>query len=107
MKARHFNTQNASVSDLIEYAYSIQKNQIVGGPTWIEKNRYDISAVPAQEGEPSHAQDCVMVGKLLADRFKLVFHHEKRELPAFVLTLGEHGQSSLQPRLVRAGPAST
>jgi uncharacterized protein (TIGR03435 family) len=105
MKARHFNTQNASVSDLIEYAYSIQKNQIVGGPAWIDKNRYDISAVPAQEGEPSHAQDCVMVRKLLADRFKLIVHHEKRELPAFVLTLGEHGQKLAPTQISQSRPS--
>ena len=33
-----------------------------------------------------------MIRKLLADRFKLTFHHDKRELSAFVLTVGKNGQ---------------
>jgi uncharacterized protein (TIGR03435 family) len=32
-----------------------------------------------------------MVQKLMADRFKLTFHHEKRELAVFVLTVGKDG----------------
>jgi uncharacterized protein (TIGR03435 family) len=30
--------------------------------------------------------------KLLADRFQLTFHHEKREMAAYVLTVGKTGQ---------------
>ncbi len=33
-----------------------------------------------------------MIQKLLADRFKLTFHHDKRELSAYVLTVGSGGQ---------------
>jgi uncharacterized protein (TIGR03435 family) len=32
-----------------------------------------------------------MMRKLLADRFKLQFHHDERELPAYLLTAGKNG----------------
>jgi uncharacterized protein (TIGR03435 family) len=34
----------------------------------------------------------IMVRKLLADRFTLKFHHEKRDLSAYVLAAGKTGQ---------------
>jgi uncharacterized protein (TIGR03435 family) len=37
-----------------------------------------------------------MIRKLLGERFQLKFHHEKRELSAFVLTVGKDG-AKLQP----------
>jgi len=37
-----------------------------------------------------------MIRKLLADRFQLKFHHDKRELSAFVLTVGKDG-AKLKP----------
>ena len=57
----------------------------------MDKDRYDIAAVPDQEGAPNPEQVRIMIRKLLADRFKLTFHKEKRELSAFVLTVGKDG----------------
>ena len=37
---------------------------------------------------PNVPQVRLMLQKLLKDRFKLIFHREQRELPAFVLSLG-------------------
>jgi len=64
----------------------------VNGPDWMDKDRYDIAAVPDVEGAPDTEQLRIMIRKLLADRYKLTFHHDKRELPAFVLTVGKTGQ---------------
>jgi uncharacterized protein (TIGR03435 family) len=38
------------------------------------------------EGAPSYEQWKTMVQKLLADRFKLTFHRDKKELSLYVLT---------------------
>jgi uncharacterized protein (TIGR03435 family) len=46
-------------------------------------------AVPDREGDPSHQQWKTMVQKLLADRFQLKFHHDKRELSVYVLSLAK------------------
>jgi uncharacterized protein (TIGR03435 family) len=95
-RGRSFITENSSLADLIMFAYSVQMKQILGAPEWIEKDRYDINATPDQEGTPSADQVRLMIRKLLADRFQMKFHHEKRELSAFVLTVGKDG-SKLKP----------
>ena len=92
LRGRNFATRASSLGDLISFAYEVQAKQIVGGPDWIDKDRYDIAAVPDQEGSPNPEQVRIMIRKLLADRFKLTFHHEKRELSAFVLSVGKNGQ---------------
>jgi uncharacterized protein (TIGR03435 family) len=91
-KGRTFITVNSSLADLMMFAYSVQMKQIIGAPDWITKDRYDVSAAPDQEGTPSAEQVRVMIRKLLADRFQLKFHHDKRELSAFVLTVGKDGE---------------
>jgi len=58
----------------------------------MDHDRYDVLAVPDVEGQPSLQQARGMVRKLLADRFKLTFHNEKRDMAAFVLTVGKNGQ---------------
>jgi uncharacterized protein (TIGR03435 family) len=92
MNGRNFATRNSSLADLIGFAYEVQAKQIVGGPDWLEKDRYDIAAVPDQEGAPNVQQLRLMVQKLLALRFSLKFHHDQRELSAYVLTVGKNGQ---------------
>ena len=95
-RGRNFITVNSSLADLIMFAYSVQMKQIIGAPDWIERDRYDINATPDREGTPSADQVRLMIRKLLADRFQLKFHHDKRELSAFVLTVGKDG-SKLKP----------
>jgi uncharacterized protein (TIGR03435 family) len=92
MNGRNFATRNSSLADLIGFAYEVQSKQIVSGPDWLDKDRYDIAAVPDQEGAPNVQQLRLMVQKLLASRFNLKFHHDQRELSAYVLTVGKNGQ---------------
>jgi len=91
INGRDFKTVNSSLADLIQFAYNVQSKQIVGAPDWIDKDRYDVAGTPDQEGAPSVEQLRTMIRKLLADRFQLKFHHDKRELSAFVLTVGKSG----------------
>jgi len=102
INGRDFKTVNSSLADLIEFSYNVQAKQIVGAPDWISKDRYDISGVPDQEGAPSVVQLKTMIRKLLAERFQLKFHNDKRELSAFVLTVGKDG-SKLAPTQLK-GP---
>ena len=89
---RSFLTSASSVEDLISFAYDVQKKQIVNAPAWIDSERYDIEAVPDAPGTPNTEQVRVMIRKLLADRFKLTFHKEQRDLPAYVLTVAKSGE---------------
>jgi uncharacterized protein (TIGR03435 family) len=86
---------NTSLSDLIVFAYDIHKKQIIGEPDWVDKDRYDITAVPDAEGEPSYQQWKTMVQRLLADRFQLAFHNDKRELSVYVLSVAKGGPKNL------------
>jgi uncharacterized protein (TIGR03435 family) len=92
LNGRNFATRASSLEDLISFAYDVQAKQIVSAPDWISKDRYDIAAVPDQDGVPSPDQLKIMIRKLLADRFKLTFHKDKRELSAYVLTIEASGQ---------------
>lgn len=90
-RGRNLITVNSSLADLMMFAYSVQMKQIIGAPDWIEKDRYDVDATPDVEGTPTADQVRIMIRKLLADRFQLKFHHDKREMSAFVLTVGKDG----------------
>jgi uncharacterized protein (TIGR03435 family) len=91
LKGRTFTTVNSSLADLMMFAYSVQMKQITGAPEWVERDRYDIAATPDTEGKPNADQVRVMIRKLLAERFGLKFHHETRDLSAFLLTVGKGG----------------
>ena len=92
LNGRNFQTRASSLGDLISFAYQVEAKQIVGAPDWVDRERYDVAAVPDTEGDPNPAQLRGMIQKLLRERFKLTFHMEKRELPAFVLTVAKGGE---------------
>lgn len=80
---------NVTVKILLQQAYNIRDFQIVGGPSWISTERYDIVAKP--EGSATDAQVKVMLQSLLKDRFKLEFRRETRELPTYALVIAKGG----------------
>lgn len=92
VNGRQFSTLNTTLDDLIEFSYGVHARQIVGGPDWLDKDKFDISAVPDGEGQPNDKQWKGMIQKLLADRFQLTFHRDKKELSAYALTVGKSGQ---------------
>ncbi len=91
IRGRNFATANYTLGELISFAYGVQSKQVVGGPDWMDKDKYDITAVPVEEGAPDTRQLRIMIRKLLADRWKLKFHDDKRELPAYALTVLKTG----------------
>jgi uncharacterized protein (TIGR03435 family) len=88
---RRFTTINTSVSDLIQFAYGIHPRQITNAPDWIGVDKFDITAQPDGEGQPNDRQWKMMMQKLLADRFKLTFHHDKKELSVYAITVTKTG----------------
>lgn len=79
---------NSSLRDLIRQAYRLKDYQIVG-PEWLGSERYDVMA-KAPEGT-SAGQKWVMLQNLLAERFHMQFHREKRDLPAYALVIAKGG----------------
>jgi uncharacterized protein (TIGR03435 family) len=87
----HLQAVNQTVDDLITFAYGVHRKQIVDAPSWMESEQFDISAKPDAEGMPSLVQWRSMVQKLLADRFKLSFHRDQRDLAVYTLYAGPSG----------------
>lgn len=91
VQGRHIRTVNTNLDDLLSFAYGIHAKQIVGAPDWAATQKFDIDGEPDQPGRPNHEQvKSLMVG-LLAERFQLKFHHEKKELPVYALVATEKG----------------
>jgi uncharacterized protein (TIGR03435 family) len=91
MRGREFTTVNTTVGDILSMAYDIHARQIIGAPAWLESDKFDILAKPDAEGIPNRKQIDIMMQKLLADRFKLKFHHEQKELPVYAIVIGKNG----------------
>jgi uncharacterized protein (TIGR03435 family) len=87
----HYRSRNTNVNDLIALAYGLHAKQIVGAPDWFGTDLYDIEGKPDAEGLPNDKQIKTMLQKLLAERFKLIFHHGKRELSVYVISVAGGG----------------
>ena len=90
-RGRQFSTINTTLNDLITFAYGIHAKQISGGPGWLESEKFDLAAQPNGEGQPNDKQWKGMVQKLLADRFQLAFHRDKKELSVYAIVVGKDG----------------
>ncbi len=76
--------------DLISVAYGIYANEILGGPSWLEMNRYDVIAkLPTGTTQDVQKE---MLKALLAERFGAVVHSESKPMPALALTAGKKTQ---------------
>src|SRR5437879_6907012 len=91
-----FRASATTLKFLLEWAYGIQPSQHSDGPSWIATDRYDI--VAKAEGNPTEAQMQSMVQTLLADRFKLKLHRERKEIQAYVLSLGKSAPKLSPPK---------
>jgi uncharacterized protein (TIGR03435 family) len=86
-----FTTTNSTLKDLIVFGYGLHPRQVVGGPSWMESDKYDVSGKPDTPGIPNVMQLQSMVQKFLTERFQLTFHREKRELSAYAITVAKTG----------------
>jgi uncharacterized protein (TIGR03435 family) len=90
-----------NLRQLIRAAYGLKSNaQILGGPKWIDNERFDIVA-KADDAETAKVQKMseagwvrarsLMLQSLLADRFHLKLHRETRVLPIYALVVAKSG----------------
>jgi uncharacterized protein (TIGR03435 family) len=82
-----YEIRNSSLLDLINQAYGVDSEKIIGGPIWLEWDHYDLTAkLPADSTAETQK---IMLQNLLADRFKLAFHNDTKDLPAYTLSAGK------------------
>jgi Protein of unknown function (DUF3738). len=91
-----FRASATTLKFLLEWAYGIQPSQHSGGPSWINSDRYEI--VAKADGNATDEEMRLMAQALLADRFALKLHHERREIPAYVVSVGKTAAKLSPPK---------
>jgi uncharacterized protein (TIGR03435 family) len=88
---------NYSLRRLISNAYGVMDYQIIGGPSWISTDRFEVLGKAAPGSHPSRQDLSLMLQSLLEDRFKLQVRRDMKIGPVYSLvvtksdgTLGEH-----------------
>jgi uncharacterized protein (TIGR03435 family) len=111
--------ENVDLFSLVTMAYGVKRYQL-SAPDWLSSARFNISArVPPGATTEQYR---LMLQGLLAERFKLAVHRERKELQVYELVVGKNGSKikespkepavdpavpvndGLQPPPPRAGP---
>jgi uncharacterized protein (TIGR03435 family) len=85
---------NATLKQLIAFAYGLQDYQIIGGPKWIDAAQYDIEAKPEASFQaglsgPEYARRVQQ--SFLENQFRLRLRRTSKDLPIYLLTAGRDG----------------
>jgi len=86
LRGGRFQVRTATMVDLISMAYNMESDKVLGGPSWLDWDRFDILAKASQGATPKDVGS--MLQDLLADRFKLVVRKDTKPMPAFALLVG-------------------
>ncbi|HVW10353.1 MAG TPA: TIGR03435 family protein [Bryobacteraceae bacterium] len=89
ISSARYELRNASLLDLISNAYGMDSGKVIGGPTWLEWDHYDLTAKVAADAHPDPETLKLMLQDLLAERFHLAVHKDKKDLQAYTLTAGK------------------
>jgi uncharacterized protein (TIGR03435 family) len=92
-----FRASATTLTFLLEWAYGIQPSQHSSGPSWMDTDRYDVVA-KAENNNASDDEMKQMLQALLADRFHLKARRERKEIPAYIIALGETAPKLFPPK---------
>ncbi|MDP9049162.1 MAG: TIGR03435 family protein [Acidobacteriota bacterium] len=117
---QRFDMRGATVFEMIEFAYNLGEQDddrenlaIVGGPTWIDWDRFDVTAMipslkapvfnagPANRENPNDLFRPILK-RVLAERFHLGYHIEDRPLPGFIVTVAKEGAKLAEAKALDA-----
>lgn len=87
VRAGRYEIKNATMVDLIHFAYDFDTDKILGGPNWLEMDRFDVIAKVAEGSTPETRKQ--MLQALLQDRFQLAIHPDTKALPTYALVVGK------------------
>jgi uncharacterized protein (TIGR03435 family) len=96
---------DVSLRKLIQEAYGIYDDKLLtGGPPWIDTDKFDLEAKFDPSDIPNaknltYRQRADMLRAVLADRFQLKVHFEKKDLPVYNLVVAKGG-----PKLSSSNP---
>jgi uncharacterized protein (TIGR03435 family) len=95
-----FTAVNVPAAVLIRLAYGLEEFEVVGGPRWLESDRYDL--VASTNGDATLDQKRAMVRQVLEERFSLSAHREILQQPSYALMMAR-SDGRLGPGLRRSG----
>jgi uncharacterized protein (TIGR03435 family) len=85
--------RNLSLRVVIGMAYGVRDSRLVG-PARLDRRQFDVTAKPPAGWD--RGQLPLLLRALLAERFKLVVHHEMKEVPGYVLRVQRGGHRMRQ-----------
>jgi uncharacterized protein (TIGR03435 family) len=93
--------RNVNMRMMVAWAWNIQRPK-VSGPDWIDGPRYDIQA---KAGLPAKVDEMrLMMQELLAERFKLEWRRETRQMEVLAVIVSKSGHK-MKESAITEGPA--
>jgi len=92
---------NVNIRQVMLVAYGIENLQLVNAPDWTTTERFAVDARTSDATPTSTIR--LMLRSMLADRFSLVAHSERRELPIAALSMARADKRP-GPKLRPSGP---
>jgi uncharacterized protein (TIGR03435 family) len=113
-----FDMMNSSILDLVSWAFNKRDYAILGGPTWIDLDRFDVAAKvdapPPPKPDPNSANPPApydqygatrpMLQRTLAERFHLKYHTEDRPMPGYIMNVAKDGLKMTPAKDADASP---
>ena len=87
LRGGRFEVRTATMVELISFAYDMESDKVLAGPSWLDWDRFDVAAKTPPATTPENLN--LMLQKLLAERFQLVVHKDTKPMPAYALTAGK------------------
>jgi len=82
-----YELRKATMLDIIRAAYNVAADRVLGGPSWLDYDRFDVLAKTRPGTRPESLR--AMLKTLLTDRFHLVVRAETRQVPGYLLSMGK------------------
>src|SRR5262252_6030633 len=93
LRGGRYEIRTATMVDLISLAYGIEPDKVLGGPNWLDWERFDVVAKAPQAATQRDLS--LMLQTLLAERFTLKARMDTKVMPAFALSAGK-GKPKMQ-----------
>src|SRR5215469_6838924 len=92
-----------TLKNILMAAYNM-KNYQISGPSWLDTERFDITATMPPDTTKEQFQ--IMLQNLLTERFQMSVHREKKELAMYSLVVTKAGKLKESPGTTTTAPES-
>jgi uncharacterized protein (TIGR03435 family) len=82
---------NTTLADCLRFAYSLTSDSLIASPDWVKSKEHRYTIIAKAAPETPRDQMLLMLQTLLAERFKLEFHREPREMSYYALAPSKKG----------------